>query len=399
MPKRRTELWLTAVVLGIGAIVAFVAGLWAYMSATATPLHPNANAITSVTHAAVPSKWAAAVERGRQIARAGLADQNLPGLSVAVGVDGDLVWSEGFGWADIERRVPVSPEMRFRTGGVSIPITAAAVGLLVEKHALDLDAEIQTYVPAFPKKRWPVTLGELMGHTAGIRKDGGDEEPLGERCDRTADGLRRFAKDDLLFEPGTKYRYSAYGWIVVSAAVEAAAGEPFFTFVRTHVLEPLGMNDTAPDSSDAPNRPAFYYPRFAADTRYGPDPVRSGDYSCFAGAGGFLSTPTDLVRFAVAIDAGQLLQPATVAMLQAPQRIASGRETGYGLGWDLETLSLGGQPSPMVGHDDEYTIGGSASLETFPDRRIVIAVMTNISFANTASIATDIAQTFVASAR
>ena len=104
------------------------------------------------------------MEQGRQLARAGLVQQNLPGLSVAVGVGGDLVWAEGFGWADLEKRVPVGPGTRFRIGHASKALTSAAVGLLLEKGRLHLNDEIQTYVPAFPRKQWPVTLRQLMGH-------------------------------------------------------------------------------------------------------------------------------------------------------------------------------------------------------------------------------------------
>jgi CubicO group peptidase (beta-lactamase class C family) len=140
----------------------------------------------------------------------------------------------------------------------------------------------------------------------------------------------------------------------------------------------------------------FYYPRFAGDTRYGPEEARPGDYACFAGGGAFLSTPSDLVRFGMAINGGKLLQPATVKMLQTPQRLASGAETGYGLGWDLETVSLAGQSVRQVGHDGEYFIGGSTSFITFPERGIVVAVMTNTSFADTNAIALSLAQAFAA---
>jgi CubicO group peptidase (beta-lactamase class C family) len=370
------------------------------MSLTATPLHPDAKDVPSVTRSAPSLQWVGAVEQGRQIVRAGLTGQNLPGVSVAVGVGGDIVWAEGFGWADLEDREPVAPHMRFRTGGASMPLTSAAVGLLLEKNRLKLDDEITTYVPGFPKKQWPVTLRQLMGHVAGVRSDDGDEEPLSP-CERTVDGLQRFAERPLLFEPGTRYRYSTYGWIAVSAAIEAAAAEPFFTFMRTQIFEPLRMGDTTRDSATEPieDRATFYYPRFAADTRYGPDPVRAGDYSCFAGAGGFLSTPSDLVRFGMAIISGKLLQPATVKVLQAPQRLASGEETGYGLGWDLETVPLAGEPTRMVGHDSEYTIGGSTSLMTFSERGIVVAVTSNISFADTKSVALKVAQAFAEQGR
>ena len=128
------------------------------------------------------------------------------------------------------------------------------------------------------------------------------------RCERTVDGLQLdgFAERELLFEPGTQYRPSSYGWILVSAAVEAAANEPFFAFMRTQVFEPLDMHDTTVDvSTEAiPDRATFYFPRFglAADTRYGPKPARVGDHSCYAGAAAFLSTPSDLVRFGMGIN-------------------------------------------------------------------------------------------------
>src|SRR4029450_1533583 len=126
-----------------------------YLMITATPLHPNPQEVPSVTHAAPSQKWANAVEQGRRFARAGLGDQSLPGLSVAVGAGGDLVWSEGFGWADLEKRVPVAPHLRFRIGTASVALTSAAVGVLLEKGRLSLDDEIQTQVPEFPKKQWP----------------------------------------------------------------------------------------------------------------------------------------------------------------------------------------------------------------------------------------------------
>jgi CubicO group peptidase (beta-lactamase class C family) len=392
----KTVLALAAVAVGL--VLAAIAGLWIYVSATATPLHPSAQGVQSVTRANPSPTWATAVDRGREIARAGLIAQNLPGLSVAVGVGGEIVWAEGFGWADLETHAPVAPEMRFRTGGVSMALTSIIVGLLLEKHRLTLDDEIQKHVPAFPKKQWPVTLRQLMGHLAGVRKDGGDEEPLSERCEQTVNALPRFAERPLLFEPGTQFRYTTYGWILVSAAVEAAAEQPFFRVMRDEVFRPLGMDDTVPDSETKPpsNVATFYYPRFAGDTRYGPEEARPGDYACFAGGGAFLSTPSDLVRFGMAINGGKLLQPATVKMLQTPQRLASGAETGYGLGWDLETVSLAGQSVRQVGHDGEYFIGGSTSFITFPERGIVVAVMTNTSFADTNAIALSLAQAFAA---
>jgi CubicO group peptidase (beta-lactamase class C family) len=394
--RHRTETWLALLALTVALVITAILGMWGYMSITAERLHPNPEESPSVTGPAPPRQWDTAVKQAAQIVRAALDEQNLPGLSVAVGMAGDIVWAEGFGWADLDRRVRVSPSSRFRTGTASVALTSAAVGLLLEEQRLTLDDEIQKYAPGFPRKEFPVTLRQMMGHLSGVRSDGGDEGPLfSERCERPADALPFFADRPLLSEPGTRFDYSSYGWIVVSAAVEAAAGEPFLSFMRTRVFEPLGMTDTVADSTaPMPNRVTFYFPRFAADPHYGLHPMRPLDYSCYAGASVFLSTPSDLVQFGMAIHSGTLLQGATAQLLQTSQRLSSGQETGYGLGWDLETVTLAGQPALAVGHDGEVLGGMAATLMTLPAHGIVAAVMSNISYANTNVVALRVAEAF-----
>ena len=294
--KLRDRTWVAVIVMGVGLLIAAGLGLFGYIAFTSTPLHPNPQEVPSVMRSGSPPRWGGAAEQARQIVRASVTEQNLPGLSVAVGVGGDIVWAEGFGWADTEKRVPVAPDTQFRIGTASTALTSAAVGLLLEKERLKLDDEIQVYVPAFPKKQWPVTLRQVMGHLAGVTSDGGDEGPLfGEHCGRPVDALQHFAEQSLRFEPGTEDRYSRYDWILVSAAVEAAAEEPFFTFMQKHVFEPLGMDGTTADSARAaiPARATSYFPRFAADPRYGPDVMRDVDYSCYAG---FERVPVHAVR-------------------------------------------------------------------------------------------------------
>jgi CubicO group peptidase (beta-lactamase class C family) len=399
--KSRTQTVLAVLVAGVGLLVAGILGLFAYMSLTATPLHPDPHNISSVARTEASKELAGAVERGRRIMRTGLTEQNLPGLSAAVGLDGEIVWAEGFGWSDLQHKTPVTPETRFRTGEVSKALTSAAVGLLLQGNSLKLDDEIQTYVPVFPKKKWPVTLRHLMAQVAGLRDDAGDEARL-QPCERTVEGLELFADDDLIFEPGTRYHPSSYGWILVSAAVEAAADERFFRFMRTRIFEPLAMAATLPDSATEPipERATFYFPKFAGDNRYGPQSAREGDHTCYAGGGAFLSTPSDLVRFGSAVAGGKLLQADIVKMLQTPQRLASGEATTYGLGWRLETLPLAGEPAQMAGHGTKSDfIGGTSYLMTFPERGIVVAVMTNTSFADTKSIALQLAEAFAAHAK
>jgi CubicO group peptidase (beta-lactamase class C family) len=397
VPKNWFRTLLLLIALGVGLLVAFVFGLHTYMTSTATRLHSDPQKVPSVTHSDPPKHWADAVAQGRQIVRASLLEQNLPGLSVAVGAGGDIVWAEAFGWADLEKHVPVAPHMRFRIGTASTVLTSAAAGLLVEKGRLKLDDEIQTYVPQFPKKQWAVTLRQVMGHVAGVRNDGGDEGPLlSQHCERPVDALPFFADGSLLFEPETRYRSSSYGWILVSAAIEAAASEPFFTFMRTQVFEPLRMYDTIPESATEPipDRVTMYFPRYGADPSYGLHLMRPVDYSCYAGASAYLSTPSDLVRFGLAIENGTLLQPATVHLLQTSEQLSSGEETGYGLGWDLETVPLAGGQTRVVGHDGEVLGGTVASLMMVRERGIVVAVTSNISYADTFALGVRIAEAF-----
>lgn len=391
-----TKIGLTLVVVAIGLVPTAILGLFVYASATAPILHPNAQDVTSTPGASPAQQWAGAVEQGRPIVRATLAERNLPGVSVAVGAGGEIVWAEGFGWANLENKVPVSPETRFRIGTASTALTSAAVGLLLEKDRLELDETIQTYVPEFTAGQWPATLRQVMGHVAGIRNDGGDEGPLfGQHCNRPVEALRHF-DHALRFEPGTEYRFSNFGWILASAAVEAAADEPFLSFMRKQIFDPLGMDHTEADfaTGPGPDRATDYFPRFGGDPRYGPDLMRPLDLSCYAGAGVFVSTPSDLARFAMAINGGKLLTPATVQLLQTSLRLPSGQETGYGLGWDLETVDLAGQPTRWVGHDGNVLGGMAASLMSFPDSGLVVSVISNTSYADTESLALKIAEAF-----
>ena len=386
--------------LGVGVLVVGIPVLWLYISATAPKLHPSPRDIPSLTNSLPLTKWTAAVEQGREIVRTSLSERNLPGISVAVGVAGDIVWAEGFGFSNFENSLPVTPEDRFPIGTAATVFTSTAIGLLLEEGRMKLDDQIQAYVPGFPEKQWPVTIRQLMGHVGGVKTEDWDEGILiYKHCERPSDALDLFAKEPLQFQPGSRYAYSTFGWILLSAAVETAAGKPFQAFLQDRVFLPLGMHDTVKESGLDPvtGEVTFYTPRFLANPRYGlnPLPPRKFDYSCHAGSSGFVSTPSDLVRFGMAMNGGKLLRRDTVQMFQSSQRTTSGMETSYGLGWDLKTVTLAGKQVRTAGHHGDFWGGPVASLLTFPDYGIVVAVTSNITDADTFSLAVEIAETFV----
>ena len=250
-----------AVLLAVVMVVVGAGAVWVLSTA---PVHENAASVPSTADAAPSDAYAGAAEESRRLARALAAGDNLPGLSVAVAVDGEIVWAEGFGWADVEGRTPVTPLTRFRLGALSKPLTAVAAALLHDRGRLDLDAPIQRYVPAYPQKQWTVTTRQLLGDVAGVHRIRGDNNDAmpGNHCDNLGEAVAMLADDPLLFEPGTQHRYSIWGWVLVSAVVEGAAGEPFSRFMAHQVFEPLAMTRTVvAETAGLDSAHPFYAPR------------------------------------------------------------------------------------------------------------------------------------------
>ena len=345
------------------------------------------DAIPSQTLTAPADQYLEAVELGRRLARTIIAEDSLPGISIAVGLDGEIVWAEGFGWADKADSVPITPLTRFPTGSSVKPVTATAVGILVDQGRLDLDAPVQQYLPSYPQKRWPVTTRDLLGHIAGVRHYAGEHEVFtGEHCEDVGDGLARFAADTLLFRPRTQYQYSTFGYVLIGAVVQAAAGEPYLTFVQREILTPLGMDHTSPDEPVA-GRATGYQPSTNRSTRLGIEPAPTRDQSCILPAGGFISTPSDLVRFGLSMLDNRLLEPATLGMLRTEQTLESGEPTEYGLGWFVHRVPFqqGGPPTLVVGHGGS-SVGGSTAFMTLPEHGIVVSATSNVQTARRLSL-------------
>src|SRR5215467_6458360 len=192
--------------------------------------------------------YAKAKEQARAVAKEWLA-RGIPGLTLAVAVDGKIVYAEGFGYADLEQRVPVWPTTKFRIASDSKPLTAAGLMLLVEQGRIDLDAPVEKYVPSFPDKGAKITARLLAGHLAGIRHYRDDEFQIARHYDSVLEGLEIFAADPLVSPPGKEFHYSSYGFNLLSAVMESAAGENFLAYMRSHVFVPLGLRHTVADQT------------------------------------------------------------------------------------------------------------------------------------------------------
>ena len=202
----------------------------------------------------------------------------------------------------------------------------------MQEGRLDLDAPVQRYVPDFPQKAWPITTRQLAGHLAGVRHYKPGEFESRAHYDTVRAGLIVFENDALLFEPGTKFSYSSYGWNLLSAVLEGASGEKFLDLMQRTVFGPAGMTHTGPDDAAAivPGRAHFYTRDDETWTI-----VNAGfvDNSVKWAGGGFVSTAEDLVAFGNALLEGRLLKPETLRLLWTSQKTVDGKDTDYGMGW------------------------------------------------------------------
>jgi serine beta-lactamase-like protein LACTB len=317
-----------------------------------------------------------------------MAASSVPGISVAVVQDGELVWSQGFGMADLENFVPATSSTLFRLGSISKPITATAIMQLSERGKLDLDAEVQKYCPAFPKKEWPITSRELLGHLGGIRHynpDGKGDIPddSAKHFASMEESLQIFSGDPLVAKPGTKFHYSTYGYTVLGCVLEGAASEKYVDFVKENVFGPAGMEETQADNFFAivPHRSRWYHKDKSGVVQ------NAGvlDSSYKIPGGGLISSADDMARFEIAVMADKLLKPATREAMWTPQKAADGSQNGYGLGWGTQKK----YGVALVEHSGSQQ-GTSTSMILVPERRAGVVVLANMDGVDATALSTEI---------
>jgi CubicO group peptidase (beta-lactamase class C family) len=336
-------------------------------------------ALLLVSHAAtatLPEDRAGAIEK---LVSGKMSAAGIPGLSIAVVVEGELAWSRGYGLADLENFVPATPHTAYRTASIGKPMTATAILQLVEEGRLDLDVPVQRYCPTFPRKRWPITTRNLLQHTSGIRHYGGprnDEEIFNTRhYDSVVEALQIFQDDPLDFEPGTRHHYSTFGYDVLGGVIEGVTGRSYLDYMREHIFAAAGMQDTRDDDPSAiiPHRAAGYL-RTPEGTLHN---SRKVDMSSKLPAGGFITTVEDLARFAIAVMAHRLVSEVTLERMRTPTVLPGGEVISYGLGWAVFA------PGDLWYGEREMFHGGgtpgvSGMLYLLPERGFAVAILTNL---------------------
>lgn len=300
--------------------------------------------------------------------------RNIPGLAVCIATRERVMWAQGFGLADLEQNVPVTLQSKFRVGSISKTLTSLAVGKLLEQKKLRLTDTIGALVPGFPRKRHPITIHQLASHTAGIRDyDFAAGEFLStKQYGSVSDALAIFKDDSLLFKPGTQYKYTTYGYVLLSAAIEGASSMDFLTFMNDSVLAPLGARNTTPDVNAAiiPGRVRFY----AVDDGTVVNATHVDNSNKWAG-GGYLSTPLDLALMSQNVLQYRFLREEALRQLWEPFVLENGERTSYGVGWKSGRDSRGRE---YVFHSGS-SIGGRAFLVLYPDEGWIATMACNVT--------------------
>lgn len=317
-----------------------------------------------------------------------MSANSVPGIGAAVVLEGEPVWSAGFGMADLENSSPATSSTLFRLGSISKPITAIAILQLWQHGKLDLDAPVQKYCPAFPQKEWPITSRELLGHLGGVRHyhpDGKGDIPddSARHFSSMEESLQIFAADPLVAKPGTKFNYSTYGYTLLGCVLEGAVSQKYVDYVRENIFKPAGMAQTQADDFFAviPHRTRWYHKDKSAIVR------NAGvlDSSYKIPGGGLISSADDLSRFEVAILTDKLVQRSTRDLMWTSLKTADGKATGYGLGWGLSD-KFGVHIFAHTGGQQ----GTSTAFALVPERRAGVVVLANMDNVDSGNLADQI---------
>lgn len=329
---------------------------------------------------AIAPAYAKAGETAAAILMAAQKDGGHPALSAAVAMDGALVWRGAVGLADIETGVPIAFEHAFRIGSTSKALTAAAVGVLMDRRALTLESKMGAIDPTLPEPVRSVTLGQAMSHRAGVRNYGLClcfpifEHQNQRRFASVRESVDVFAKDPLLFAPGTNFAYTSLGYNLSGLAVERASDAPFSKAMDRLVFAPLGMSSSGVDgaSGSSPTQVAFY-----EVTERGYKRAFPTDNSLRWPSGGMLASPTDMASFGAALAERRLVsKESMMALLAVP---SGGRANGgevYAHGFRVGSWTLGDRDVQSI-HHNGVAVGARSVFVIFPEERLVISLMTN----------------------
>jgi CubicO group peptidase (beta-lactamase class C family) len=327
-----------------------------------------------------PSPCADSAEAFRQVIAEFQSRQRNVAISVAIRHNGRTVFREATGFADLETSLPADSDMAFSIASITKAFTGAALLKLVEAGRIDLDAEIQRYVPDFPRhpSGTPVTVRMLVYHLGAVRHWGPErnEQVYARAFDDAHDILALFRDNPWVpdLAPLTKYSYSSYGYNLIAMAIQGASGSPFQQYLSDTVLRPLSLASVQFDhpglgGARRPSRYSWYDLKDFHELEDAPQRVPERDYSHNMAGGGLIANVDDLLTFGRALREPGFLSAASLAQVWTRPTL-QGVESPMSFGWFPRTgplrLGIGGS-NPGV----------QAGLTVWKNDDLVVAVLAN----------------------
>jgi len=292
----------------------------------------------------------------------------MPGASVLVAHNGEIVYQKGFGYADIEKKIPVTPDTKFKIGSISKQFTAVAILKLQEEGKITTDDKLSKYIPDFPRGN-EVTIYQLLTHTSGIHdynSTPGIDVTKPVTPQALLDIIKKLPYDS---NPGERYLYNNSGYFILAYIVEQLSGKTLSEYLNETIFKPLGMTNSG-----------LYYTDIVLDTEaqgysMNGEKVTKADFqemSWAFGVGSMYSTTKDLYKWNEAVFNGKVLSNATLKTVFTQAVLNSGAKVDYGFGWFLIT----NRGLKFIQHSGGVS-GFSSYLERQPENNLTVCVLLN----------------------
>src|SRR3954471_23817625 len=339
--------------------------------------------INSITLAQQPE--APPMEGINQFIEAQMRKQQIPGLSLAVVKDGNLLLTRGYGLADVENNVPAAPETVYQIQSITKMFVASSMMMLQREGKLSLDDELSKYLEGVPESWKGITIRRILTHTSGI-KDYINEPFASLRIELSDEEvLKQTAQRPLNFAPGEKYSYCNTGYLLAGMIIRKITGKSYGEFLQERIFGPLGMNQTRIQDIEA------IVPRRASGYRFDNGKLSRGDFVAQSilsyPGGGILSTALDMAKFDAMWQRGKIIDDSVRREMWTAATLNDGARTNYGLGCGVSDL----RGWRMIGHGGGHVTGFGTKYSFFPQRHLAVIVLTNQSSCNTDVIAQGVA--------
>lgn len=356
-----------------------ILALAAFVAAAPAPVH--AQAARAAARAAAPAPR----DTVDRLVAAEMARRHIPGVSIAVVRAGKVIEARGYGMADVEHGVPVTPNTVFKIASISKQFLATGIMLLAQDGKLSVDDPVSKFYQGTPASWQGITLRHFMTHTSGVTREGPAFDPLKVQADSIV--IRSAFERPLEFPIGSKYQYCNTCYFTLADIIARVSGTPWDAFLDARVFRPLGMTATRPTTTTrlVPHRARGYAWR---DSGY----VNAPEYIAVRPSGAFLSTVLDLARWDAALYEDKVLTRASRDAMVMATPLTGGGTSGYGFGWAVDSLD-----GRRRVHHGGALPGFRTEMARFPDDSLTVIVLANGDGARAEDIANAVARVYLAS--